>query len=30
MPYERLDQDVQLIQKAGITVVRIGEFSWGL
>ncbi len=30
MPYERLDQDVQLMQKAGITVVRIGEFSWGL
>src|SRR5689334_12014581 len=30
MPYERLDQDVQLMQKAGISVVRIGEFSWGL
>src|SRR2546430_3947321 len=30
MPYDRLDQDVQLMQKAGITVVRIGEFSWGL
>lgn len=30
MPYERLDQDVQLMQKAGITVVRIGESSWGL
>jgi len=30
MPYDRLDQDVQLMQKAGITVVRIGESSWGL
>ena len=30
MPYERLDQDVQLMQKAGISVVRVGEFSWGL
>ncbi|HVH71212.1 MAG TPA: beta-galactosidase, partial [Candidatus Dormibacteraeota bacterium] len=30
MPYDRLDQDIQLMQKAGITVVRIGESSWGL
>src|SRR2546430_13751349 len=30
MPYDRLEQDVQLMRKAGITVVRIGEFSWGL
>jgi beta-galactosidase len=30
MPYDRLDQDVQLMQRAGITVVRIGESSWGL
>src|SRR5215831_16475230 len=30
MPYDRLDQDVQLMQKAGITVVRTGESSWGL
>jgi beta-galactosidase len=30
MPYDRLDQDVQLMQKAGISVVRIGEFAWGL
>src|SRR5215813_8590125 len=30
MPYERLDQDVQLMQEAGINVVRIGESSWGL
>jgi beta-galactosidase len=30
MPYDRLDQDVQLMQKAGISVARIGESSWGL
>jgi len=30
MPYDRVDQDVQLMQKAGISVVRIGESSWGL
>jgi beta-galactosidase len=30
MPYDRLDQDVELMQKAGISVVRIGESSWGL
>src|SRR5450755_3742227 len=30
MPYDRLDQDVQLMQQAGISVVRIGESSWGL
>ncbi len=30
MPYDRLDQDVQLMQKAGISVVRMGESSWGL
>ena len=30
MPYDRLDQDVRLMQKAGISVVRIGESSWGL
>lgn len=30
MPYERLDQDVALMQKAGISVVRMGESSWGL
>jgi len=30
MPYDRLDTDVQLMQKAGISVVRIGESSWGL
>lgn len=30
MPYDRLDTDVDLMQKAGINVVRIGESSWGL
>src|SRR5215472_4365187 len=28
MPYDRLDQDVKLMQKAGITVVRVGESTW--
>src|ERR1700719_3261058 len=30
MPYERLEKDVQLMQRAGINVVRLGESSWGL
>jgi len=30
MPYERLDKDVDMMQKAGINVVRVGESSWGL
>jgi len=30
MPYERLDKDVELMQKAGISVVRVGESGWGL
>lgn len=28
MPYERLDRDVELMSKAGITVVRLGESTW--
>ena len=28
MPYDRLDKDVALMQKAGITVVRVGESTW--
>jgi beta-galactosidase len=28
MPYDRLDQDVAMMQKAGITVVRLGESTW--
>ena len=30
MPYERLDKDVELMKQAGISVVRMGESSWGL
>jgi len=30
MPYERLDKDVDLMHQAGISVVRVGESSWGL
>jgi beta-galactosidase len=30
MPYERLDKDVELMRQAGISVVRVGESSWGL
>jgi len=28
MPYDRVDKDVELMQKAGITVVRVGESTW--
>lgn len=28
MPYDRLDKDVELMQKAGISVVRVGESTW--
>jgi beta-galactosidase len=30
MPYERLDKDVELMQQAGISVVRVGESTWSL
>jgi beta-galactosidase len=30
MPYERTDEDIALMKKAGITVVRVGESTWGL
>ncbi|HYA63620.1 MAG TPA: beta-galactosidase, partial [Candidatus Sulfotelmatobacter sp.] len=30
MPYERADEDIALMKKAGISVVRIGESTWGL
>jgi len=30
MPYERLEKDVQLMQDAGISVVRLGESTWSL
>ncbi len=29
MPYERLDKDVELMVKAGINLVRVGESTWG-
>src|SRR5579872_1816100 len=28
MPHDRLEQDVEMMQKAGITVVRVGESTW--
>jgi len=28
MPHDRLDQDIELMRKAGITVVRVGESTW--
>jgi beta-galactosidase len=30
MPYERLEKDVQMMQDAGISVVRLGESTWSL
>jgi beta-galactosidase len=30
MPYDRLEKDVQLMQLAGISVVRLGESTWSL
>ncbi len=30
MPYDRLDKDVDLMQQAGISVVRVGESTWSL
>ena len=30
MPYERLDEDIRMMKDAGLTVVRVGESSWGL
>ncbi len=28
MPYDRLDKDVEMMEKAGINVVRVGESTW--
>ena len=28
MPYERLDQDIEMMKKAHINYVRIGESTW--
>ena len=30
MPYERLEKDVALMEKAGISFVRVGESTWGV
>ncbi len=30
MPYDRLEKDIQLMQQAGISVVRLGESTWSL
>jgi beta-galactosidase len=30
MPYERTDEDIALMKKAGLNVVRVGESTWGL
>jgi beta-galactosidase len=30
MPYERTDEDIALMKKAGLSVVRVGESTWGL
>ena len=29
-PYERLDQDIAMMKKAGLKVVRMGESTWSL
>src|SRR5213078_476059 len=28
MPYDRLEKDVEMMRKAGISVVRVGESTW--
>jgi beta-galactosidase len=28
MPYERLEKDIELMKRAGISVVRVGESTW--
>lgn len=30
MPNERLDEDIRLMKNAGLSVVRVGESSWGI
>jgi beta-galactosidase len=30
MPFERTDEDIALMKKTGINVVRVGESTWGL
>ena len=28
LPYDRIDQDIEMMKAAGINVVRIGESTW--
>ena len=30
MPYNRLDKDIAMMKEAGLSVVCVGESSWGL
>lgn len=30
MPYDRLDKDIEMMKKAGLSVVRVGESTWGV
>ena len=30
MPYERLERDIELMTRAGVSVVRVGESTWSL
>src|SRR4030043_222943 len=30
MPYERLEKDIQVMEEAGLSVVRVGESTWSL
>jgi beta-galactosidase len=30
MPYERLEKDFDMMEKAGISFIRVGESSWGI
>ncbi len=30
MPYERLEEDFELMEKAGISFIRVGESTWGV
>jgi len=30
MPYERLEKDVELMERAGVNFVRVGESTWGV
>ena len=30
MPNDRLDEDIRLMKNAGLTIVRVGESTWGV